>query len=261
MYLDGEAMIISHNNTLRRECGELTLRTKIMRAYFNFAYNPVYDFVVGWLNLYRKLQERCVEKLELKDNDKVLCVGLGTGNEALRIFKMNRDVSIVGIDYSQTALRKAQKKARACGKEIKVLLMDARRLEFPAGSFDKVLCIHVVDFIEEGEKVTDEILRVLKDGGQFVITYPSKKEGAKMAFNLLVDNIRRNIDSGSHRILAISKPLAQILVGIVYLPLYLRPNKAFSYYELQGIISRLTTGDFQIEEYPLYNDFIVYGTK
>ena len=189
-----------------------------MKAYFNFAYNPVYDFAVGRLNLYRKLQERCVGKLELKDNDRVLCVGLGTGNEVSHILKINRNVNIVGVDYSHTALRKAHKKALEWGKEIEVLPMDARRLEFAAGSFDKVLCIHVMDFVEEREKVTDEVLRVLKKGGRFVITYPSEKEGAGMGFNLLRDNIRHNIDSGSHRISAISKSLAQILVGIVACP-------------------------------------------
>ena len=104
--------------------------TSLMKAYFNFAYNPVYDFVVGRLNLYRKLQEECVNKLELEDNDKVLCVGLGTGNEVFHILKMNGNVSIVGVDYSQTALRKAHRKALAWGKEIEVLPMDARHLEF-----------------------------------------------------------------------------------------------------------------------------------
>jgi len=232
-----------------------------MQVYFNFAYNPVYDFTVGQLNLYHKLQQRCVERLELKENDRVLCVGLGTGNEISHILKMNKSVSIVGVDYSCNALRKAHKKALAWDKKIEVLPMDARHLEFTEGIFDKVLCIHVTDFIEEREKVTEEILRVLKDGGRFVITYPSKKEGANMAFNLLRDNICHNIDSGSHRIPAISKSLAQILAGIVYLPLFLRPNKAFSYQELHMIISGLTTGNFQIEEYPLYNDFIAYGTK
>ena len=52
---------------------------KLMQAYFNYAYNPVYDFTTARLSRYRKLQRTCVGKLELKDNDKVLCVGLGNG--------------------------------------------------------------------------------------------------------------------------------------------------------------------------------------
>ena len=240
----------------------MTLGTKLMKVYFNFVYNPVYDFTTGRLNRYRNLQKRCVGKIEIEDNDRVLCVGLGTGNEIFHILEMNRNVGIVGVDYSHTALRKAYKKALVLGKEIEGLVMDARYLELTTGSFDKVLCIHVMDFVEENEKVTNEILRVLKDRGQFVITYPSDKEGLKLGLNLLKDSIRNNLDSGKRYIRALSESLAQILAGIVYLPLLFRPKrKSYSRSELEAMISRLTAGDFQIEEDSVYQDFIVYGKK
>ena len=235
---------------------------KLMQAYFNYAYNPVYDFTTARLNRYRKLHERCVDKLELEDNDRVLCVGIGTGNEIFHILETNQSVNIVGLDYSHTALAKAYRKALRLDNEIELLLMDARRLQFPAGSFDKVLCIHVMDFVEENEKVTDEILRVLKDGGRFVITYPSGKEGARLGLNLLKDNIRHNINSGKHGIRTLLQALVQVLVGIVYLPLLFRPKrKSYLRSELEAMITRLATGDFQIEEDPVYQDFIVYGRK
>lgn len=240
----------------------MTLSTGLMKAYFNFAYNPVYDSVVGRLNLYRKLQEKCVNRLELEDSDKVLCVGLGTGNEVFHILKRNRNVGIVGVDYSQTALRKAYRKAQAWGKEIEIIPMDAQHLEFTEGSFDKVLCVHVMDFVGEREKATGEILRVLKKGGRFVMTYPSKTEGMGMGLNILRDSIRHNIDSGSHRIIAISKSLAQMLMGVVYLPLFLRPKKRVSSpKEIHTMIKKFTAGDIQIEEEPMYQDYIVYGRK
>ena len=233
-----------------------------MKAYFNYAYNPVYDFTTGRLSRYRQLQERCVGKLELKDKDRVLCVGLGTGNEALRILETNRNVGIVGIDYSRTALQKACKKALVLGKEIESLVMDARCLKFKTGSFDKVLCIHVMDFVEENEKVTDEILRVLKEGGRFVITYPSDKEGASLGLNIMKDIIRHNINSGRHRAIAVSKSLVQMLVGIVYVPLLFRPKrKSYSHSEMEAMITQLTIEAFQIEEDSVYQDFIVYGRK
>jgi len=235
---------------------------KLVQTYFNIAYNQVYDFTTARLNRYRKLQERCVGKLELKDNDKVLCVGIGTGNEVFHILEMSRNVSITGVDYSSTALRKAYKKALRLGKEIDVLIMDARKLEFAAGSFDKVLCLHVMDFIAENTEVTSEILRVLKNGGQFVITYPSEKEGPKLGCNLLRDSVRSNLDSGRHRIRAVLESLVRMLVGTVYLPLLFRPKKRFySRSQLEAIITESTNGDFQIEEDPVYQDFIVYGRK
>lgn len=234
---------------------------KLMQAYFNFAYNPVYDFTTARLNRYRKLQKTCVVKLELKDNDRILCVGVGTGNEVPHILQTNRNVNIVGVDCSKTALQRAHKKALTLGKEIEVQIMDARRLEFATGSFDKVLCLHVMDFIEENRQVTGEILRVLKEGGQFVITYPSDKEGPKLGFNLLKDSVRHNINPGNS-FRALSLLVAQVLVGIVYLPLLFRPKrKSYLRSELEAMITQLATGDFQIEEDPVYQDFIVYGRK
>jgi len=173
-----------------------------------------------------------------------------------------RNVEIFGVDYSKIALKKAYKKALRFGSEIKVLIMDVRRLEFAAASFDKVLCLHVMDFIEDNGETTKEMLRVLKRGGQFVITYPSGKEGPRLGVNLLTDSVRQGIDSGKPRIRALSESLAQMLVGIVYLPLLFRPKrKSYSRSKLEAMITQLTTGDFEIEEDPVYQDFIVYGTK
>lgn len=235
---------------------------KLIRAYFDNAYNLAYDFTIARLNRYRKLQCTCVSKLEFKDDDKVLCVGLGTGNEVFHILQRNRNVKIVGVDYSKTALRKAYSKAFVWGKEIEVLMMDVRRLEFAAGSFDSVLCLHVMDFIEDKRQATEEVLRVLKDGGRFVITYPSGKEDLELGLNLLRDSIGHKVNSGKHRVRALFESLAQVVMGIVYLPLFLRPRKRlYSRGELQAMFAGLTTEHFQIEEDSVYHDFIVYGRK
>ena len=235
---------------------------KMMQIYFNYAYNPVYDFTTGRLNRYRHLQERCVGMLQLEDNTKVLCVGLGTGNEISHILEKNRNVRIAGIDYSHTALKKASKKALALGKEIELFLMDARLLQLPSESFDSALCVHVMDFVEENEKVTDEILRVLVDGGQYVITYPSDKEGLRLGVKLLNDNIRHRVYSGKYRYRILLEFLGQMLLGIIYLPLLLRPKqKSYSISQLEAMLKKLMVRDYHIETDPVYQDYIVCGRK
>jgi len=119
-----------------------------------------------------------------------------------------------------------------------------------------------MDFVEDNEKVISEILRVLKDGGQFVITYPSQKEGMSLGLNLWRDIIRNNPDTGRYKAMVFLKSMARMLAGTIYLPLFLRPKKkAYSPNELQMMITRLTAGDLQIEEDPVYQDYIVYGRK
>jgi ubiquinone/menaquinone biosynthesis C-methylase UbiE len=240
----------------------MSFTKKVMRAYFNFVYNPIYDFTTARLHRYHKLQQKCIGKLEFNDNDTMLCVGVGTGNEIVRILEMNKKVNIVGVDYSETALQKAHAKAIMSGREIEVINMDAQHLEFPGGTFDKVLCLHVMDFVEDNRQATSEIFRVLKDGGQFVITYPSDKEGPKLGCNLLRDAVRTDLSTEKRRAKAILGLTAHILTGFVYLPLILRTKKrAYTRRELRALIAHSTNGGFKIDEDPIYQDFIVYGRK
>jgi ubiquinone/menaquinone biosynthesis C-methylase UbiE len=189
----------------------------------------------------------------------MLCVGVGTGNEIPYILNENGETEIVGVDTSERALRRAYRKGLKCGKEITVLKMDAQNLRYHAASFNKVLCLHVMDFVEDDRKATKEILRVLEKGGQFVITYPSEKEGIKLGVNLLKDSLRHNINSGKF-IRVLPQLLAQMGVGIFYLPLLFRAKqRSYSRQDLIALFTELKLRDFWIEEYSTYNDFIVHG--
>jgi len=234
---------------------------KVLRDYFNLAYNPVYDLITARFATYQRLQRVCVDKLKVNDGDRVLCAGVGTGNEVVQVLDIGKNVNIVGVDYSDTALKKARQKALSCGKEIEVLPMDIQNLEFTTGSFDEVLCLHVMDWVEDEGKATAEIIRVLKHGGQFVITYPSDKENVNLGLNVLKDSMLHNGNSGK---LGTIYPLflSILLGGIIYLPLLFRPKRrSYSRRELETILSEVADGDLQIEEYPVYNDYIVYGRK
>ena len=140
--------------------------------------------------------------------------------------------------------------------------MDAQRLDFPAESFDTVICIHVMDWVDDNHQATGELFRVLKAGGQFVITYPSDKEGAKLGFNLMKDMIQTNSDSGKHPVQAFLITAAQMLTMLVYVPLVSRPNKkSYSRRALEKMIRQAKGGSIQIDEDVVYQDFIVYGRK
>jgi ubiquinone/menaquinone biosynthesis C-methylase UbiE len=238
------------------------LGTRLLKNYFNLIYNSVYDFTTAQLAPYEKLQNNCIDKLSFGNGENMLCVGVGTGNEITRIFSKNGDTNIVGIDYSPKALRKAREKATAQGKEIQVFTMDARNLEFEPASFDKVLCIHVMDFIDTGEAVTREIFRVLKDGGQFVITYPLGRESIRLGYNLFRCTVLDKGISGRKRIAAFLKFITRMLVGVAYLPLLFRRKcKSYRHSELEAMLSRLANTDFHIEADNDYLDFVVYGRK
>ena len=49
---------------------------------------------------------------------------------------------------------------------------DITKLSFPDKSFDRVLCIHVLEHIEDDRKAMSEILRVLKSDGCAILDVP-----------------------------------------------------------------------------------------
>ncbi len=48
-------------------------------------------------------------------------------------------------------------------------------LDFPDASFDNVSMIAVIEHLEEPGRILDEIVRVLKPGGRFIVTTPLEK--------------------------------------------------------------------------------------
>lgn len=57
-----------------------------------------------------------------------------------------------------------------------MLAMDIRDLEFDDGSFDLVICNHVLEHVKEDRKAIAELFRVLKRGGYGSIQVPMKGE-------------------------------------------------------------------------------------
>jgi len=233
---------------------------RFIRRYFDAVYNPIYDFTTARSSRYLELQTRCVEQLSPAAGERVLCVGLGTGNEIIRLLERNPELELVGIDYSPRALARARHKAVRLGASVELHQMDVRRLDFPDASFDRALCIHVADFLTEPESMMREIHRVLRPGGCCVVTYPSDTEGVKLGFGILRHQVRR-VD-GLARARALCRYAVSMLLGVLYLPLMLRPGKrVYSRRSLEEMLRRYGDPGQHIDEDPIYHDFIVCGTK
>lgn len=99
----------------------------------------------------------------------VLEVGVGTG---LALPFYGQGVEITGVDFSEEMLAKAKTRVAELGiRQVRELRqMDARALDFPDASFDTVAAMHLLSVVPEPERVMAEIARVLKPGGEAVIT-------------------------------------------------------------------------------------------
>src|SRR5436190_10152069 len=112
--------------------GEIDIDT-VAKAYARWA--PVYDLVFGAVfDAGRKASIAAAERI----GGRILDVGIGTGISLTEYARENR---IVGVDYSEPMLRKAQDRVRTYKLEhVEALaVMDAQCLGFPDAAFDAVV--------------------------------------------------------------------------------------------------------------------------
>ena len=100
----------------------------------------------------------------------LLNVGCGRGafNPALR----DRFDALYGIDVNEEDISAAR--ALCVGDKFTYEVMDAAHMTYKSNSFDTVICIDVLEHVQDMEAVLTEIYRVLRPGGQFVMTAPNE---------------------------------------------------------------------------------------
>ncbi len=137
---------------------------RVAEAYGRWA--PVYDLVFG--PVFRRGRRAAIDAAE-RIGGRVLEVGVGTG---LSLSDYARSTRIVGIDISAPMLEKARHRVRRFGlKNVEAItVMDAEHLTFPDACFDVVVAQYVVTAIPHPELALDEFVRVVKPGGEIILT-------------------------------------------------------------------------------------------
>ena len=110
-----------------------------------------------------------MKKELLKENNlqNVLELGCGTGLYTESLQKIS--AKVVATDFSDEMIVFAKQK-RDQLKNVEFLKADALNLEFNDESFDTVFMANLIHVIGNAEKVIQESKRVLKKGGQLIIT-------------------------------------------------------------------------------------------
>ncbi len=233
-----------------------------LRTYFDRVYNPLYDATTASLSRYRILQARCIQALQLETARRILCVGLGTGNEAVTVLQAAPHLGLSGIDLSPAALVKSRRKLHRLGRSADLQLMDAAALRYGDNCFDRVLCIHVLDFVDDVRAPIREIVRVLSPGGRFALTMPSRPEGTSLGVSLARDQIRTSLRSGRSALGVAAELLLRSLFGLLYLPLLARPQRrSFSPQQVRRLFAMLPVHQIIVDEERAYQDYIVSGVK
>lgn len=141
----------------------------VTRRWFD-CWSNEYDRTLGRISFHRGLLDLVVRNAGVKDGDRVLDIGCGTGLLSLKLLQ-RRECFVTGIDYSREMAAIFEGKIRALGLQQKasVLIMDADGLRFAKSSFDVVVSSVALHHLKDKVPVLKAVARILKPGGTFVI--------------------------------------------------------------------------------------------
>jgi hypothetical protein len=113
------------------------------------------------------LSRRAFEQLRLPSDAHVLDVACGIGSTS-RDLADRYQVSLVGVDFSRQNVEVAR--SRTAGAAVEYEVADVQCLPFADESFDAVVCECAVSTFADKERAAAEMSRVLRPGGQLVIS-------------------------------------------------------------------------------------------
>jgi ubiquinone/menaquinone biosynthesis C-methylase UbiE len=128
----------------------------------------VYDkwFTTPIGSLVRKHEaELMLDLLKPKQGEIILDAGCGTGIFTTDILSSGSQV--IGLDISLPMLIQAGKKLK--GYPFWIILADMLNLPFPGSSFDKVVSVTALEFVEDAKGAIGELFRITKRGGCIVV--------------------------------------------------------------------------------------------
>jgi ubiquinone/menaquinone biosynthesis C-methylase UbiE len=120
-----------------------------------------------------KIRYRLSRRFLLETHGKLLDYGCGNGANTVLFRDDFRN--IIGVEVEKERLREARQFTKQLGiSNIEYSLYDGSRLSFPSSYFDAVICFEVLEHTDDDRQSINDIHRVLKKKGLFILSVPNK---------------------------------------------------------------------------------------
>lgn len=126
------------------------------------------DFYERMPSLPIPLDRGRVAKRWMKAGARVLDIGCGAGYHVRHFAR--KAARVAAIDVDRISLRTARRRVRS--SRVSFMHYDGERLPFADASFDMVTMLDVLEHVADRQAIVDEIARVLRPGGTWVVSVP-----------------------------------------------------------------------------------------
>ena len=109
-----------------------------------------------------------------------------------------RGARVTGIDPATEAIAAARAHAQTAGRDIRYDTGKGEALPYDPESFDAVVCVDVLEHVDDLSKVVLEVARVLRPGGVFLFDTINRNPVATLVTITVAEDILRILPQGTH---------------------------------------------------------------
>jgi len=138
------------------------------------------------------MTQESIKTLLIEDAEHILEIGHGNAGHVKSLLSLAQNVKYTGIDISETMQHEAKRLNENFKSQADFILYEGRKLPFEDEVFDKIFTVNTVYFWENPVEFLNEIYRVLKNTGTFVLTFAQRDFMEKLPFTKFNFNLYNN---------------------------------------------------------------------
>ena len=125
----------------------------------------------------RQMNLEAIEAMNIKENDRLLEIGMGNGFFISDLFNKNTNIHYTGLDYSSEMIAKAKSFNidQRYREKVSFVCADFENNRFSDNSFNQIFTINTVYFWEDVNMYLDDLQRIIKPDGNLLLGFRPKK--------------------------------------------------------------------------------------